>query len=216
MKNPNVLILALFAVLLFSCGKQQPMRLMASDGEASFGSTFENPNIGAGTGASVEGLGSFSVPTREAVIARLEIGLEGNAKPTTGNFQRALNQVRTNLPKLTDPLKVTGFDQVQLLVYGACSDLTIGATPSMKSKYSIDPATAIAANQPALLAAGLKMLDQHLAGLASESTATPEIKSALTSLISDLAAATPANSTTIAFMSVCIAANTAGSSLMGF
>ncbi len=216
MKNSNVLILALFTFLLFSCGKQQPMRLMASDGEASFGSTFENPNIGAGTGASVEGLGSFSVPTREAVIARLEIGLEGNAKPTAGNFQRALNQVRTNLPKLTDPLKVTGFDQVQLLVYGACSDLTIGATPSMKSKYSIDPATAIAANQPALLAAGLKMLDQHLAGLASESTATPEIKSALTSLISDLAAATPANSTTIAFMSVCIAANTAGSSLMGF
>lgn len=216
MKNLNVLILALFATLFFGCGKQQPMRLMASDGQASFGSTFENPNIGAGAGAKVAGVGAFSVPTREAIIARLEIGLEGNAKPATGNFQRALNQVRTNLPKLTDPLKVTGFDQVQLLVYGACSDLTTGTNPSMKSKYSVDPATGIAANQQALLAAGLKMLDRHVAGLAAESSATPEISSALTSLISDLATATPANSTTIAFMSVCIASNTAGSSLMGF
>lgn len=216
MKNSGVLIHTLFAVLLFSCGKEQPMRLMASDGEAVFASTFENPTIGAGAGAKVAGVGAFSVPTREAVVARLEIGLEGNAKPTAGNFQRALNQVRTNLPKLTDPLKVTGFDQVQLLVYGACSDLTTGATPVMKSKYNVDPATGIAANQLALRAAGLKMLDQHVAGLATESSATIEINSAFNNLISDLATATPANTTTIAFMSVCIAANTAGSSLMGF
>lgn len=216
MKNPNVLIIAALALLLLGCGKEQPMRLMASDGEASFGSTFENPNIGAGAGAKVAGVGAFSVPTREAVVARLEIGLEGNARPAAGNFQRALNQVRTNLPKLTDPLKVTGFDQVQLLVYGACSDLTIGTNPSMKSKYNVDPVTGIAANQQALVAAGLKMLDRHVAGLATESAATPEINSALTSLISDLATATPANTTTIAFMSVCIAVNTAGSSLMGF
>lgn len=189
---------------------------MASDGQASFGSTYENPNVGAGAGAKVAGIGAFSVPTREAVIARLEIGLEGNAKAATGNFARALTQVKTNLPKLTDPLKVTGFDQVQLLVYGACSDLTTGTTPSMKSKYFVDPATGIAANQQALLAAGLKMLDRHVAGLATESSASTEINSALNSLISDLATATPANTTTIAFMSVCIAANTAGSSLMGF
>lgn len=189
---------------------------MASDGQASFGSTFENPNVGAGAGAKVAGVGAFSVPTRDAVVARLEIGLEGNAKPTTGNFARALTQVKTNLPKLTDPLKVTGFDQVQLLVYGACSDLTTGNTPAMKAKYNVDPATGISANQSALVAAGLKMLDQHVAGLATQSPAATEINSALTSLISDLSTATPANTTTIAFMSVCIAANTAGSSLMGF
>lgn len=219
MKNSgqlNQILILPLALVLFGCGKEQPMRLMASDGQASFGSTFENPNVGAGAGAKVAGVGAFSVPTREAIIARLEIGLDGNAKPTTGNFARTLAQVRPNLPKLTDPLKVTGFDQVQMLVYGACSDLTTGGTPVMKSKYNVDPATGIAANQQALLAAGLTMLNKHVAGLATESSASTEINSALTSLISDLATATPANTTTIAFMSVCIAANTAGTSLMGF
>lgn len=216
MKNSYVFLQVLFVVLLVGCGKEQPMRLMASTAEhASFGSIFENPSIGAGAGAKVNGVGAFSVPTREAIIARLEIGLEGNAKPSAGNFARALTQVKTNLPKLTDPTKVNGFDQVQLLVYGACSDLTTGATPAMLSKYGVDPKTGIAANQLALISSGMKMLDRHVAGLASASSATAEINTALTSLITDLST-TATNTTTIAFMSVCIAVNTAGSSMMGF
>lgn len=191
------------------------MRLIASDEEVILSSTVENPNLGAGGGARVPGVGAFSVPTREAIVARVEIGLEGNVKASTGNFSRTLTQVKNNLPKLTDPTKVTGFDQVQLLVYGACSDLTTGTTPAMLSKYQVDPKTSVALNQSALVSAGLKMLDQHVAGLASASDATEPIKTALNSLISDLAAV-PNNTTIITFMSVCIAANTAGSSLMGF
>ena len=204
-----------FAALANGCGKETPMRLMSSTGEVSQSSTFDNPNIGAGGGAKVAGLGAFSVPTRDAIVARLEIGLENNAKSGSGNFARALTQVKSNLPKQTDPTKVTGLDQVQLLVYGACSDLTTGNTPSMKSKYNVDPVATIATNQTALINAGVKMLDKYVAGLATESNAAATIRTALNTLTAELIASGNTTST-IAFMAVCIAVNTAGSSMMGF
>ncbi len=40
--------------------------------------------------ASVPGKGSFSVPTAEAVVARIQNGLEKSAPATAGNFARAL------------------------------------------------------------------------------------------------------------------------------
>lgn len=197
------------------CGKESAMVLSSTSDGANLGSVFEGPNSGAGGGSKVSGLGSFSVPTADALVARIEIGLQGNVKSSAGNFRTSLLQVKPNLPKVTDPTLATGFDNIQLLVYGACSDLTTGGTPLMLSKYNVDPNKTIANNQAALVSAGIQMLDQYVAGLASGSTAAAQINTALTDLVTQIIA-TPANTSKIAFMSVCIAANTSGSSLMGF
>lgn len=171
--------------------------------------------LGAGGGAAVPGQGSFSVPTSEAVIARIQNGMQNNVTSTTGNFAKALAQIKSNLPITTDPTKATGFDQVQLLVYGACSDLAANQGALMLSKYNVKATGTIASNQAALVAAGVKMLDQHVAGLAAQGPASAQVTTALTTLVSQISAVT-ANTSTIAFMAVCIAANTAGSSMMGF
>jgi hypothetical protein len=140
-------------------------------------------NTGAGGGSTVAGKGSLTAPTAEAAITRIQNGLEGSVNPLAGNFARTLAQVKSNLPKVTDPLKTTGFDQVQLLAYGACSDLTTGNTPIMQSKYGVTKAGTIAAQQAALVAAGVKMLDQHVAGLASQSSASAAVNAAFTALV---------------------------------
>lgn len=173
----------------------------------------EDPFSG-GAGASVAGKGSMTVPTGEAVVERLKIGLENNVSPLTGNFARSLAQVKTNLPKFPDPTKATGFDQIQLLVYAACSDLTTGNTPLMQTRYGVTKAGTVTAQQAALVAAGVKMLDQYTAGLASQGPSAAQVTTALQTLVQKVSAAP--NNATIAFMSVCIAANTAGSSMMSF
>lgn len=172
-----------------------------------------NPIV-VGDGATVPGKGALSVPTADGVVARIQNGLEKSVSPTAGNFSRALTQVRGNLPKNTNPLKATGYDQIQLLAYAACSDLTTGTTPIMQSRYNINRNGTIAANQAALIAAGVRMLDRHTAGLASQSEAAAKVNAAFTTLVQNIAA-TAGNTTTIAFVSVCIAANTAGSAMMG-
>lgn len=173
------------------------------------------PGTGAGGGATLAGKGSTSAPTAEAVIVRLENGLENRVNSRSGNFARSLAQVRTNLPKVTDPTKATGFDQAQLLAYGACSDLTTGNTPLMQSQYNVTKNGTIAAQQASLVAAGVRMLNRHVAGLASQSQASPQVTQVFTDLVQKIAA-TNGNTSTIAFMAVCIAANTAGATLMGY
>ena len=84
-------------------------------------------------------LKGVTVPTTTGIVSRIQNSL--GVMSTAGNFQRALGQVRTNLPNSTDVKKVAGFDQAQLLVYAACSDLTTGTTSLMKSRYNVDPAT---------------------------------------------------------------------------
>lgn len=201
-----------WAVLIFLCACE-PYRVGAVAPSAQVQSV--RPEIVVGDGEKVSGTGALSVPTGDAIIARLKNGLEGNAKSTAGNFAKALAQVKPNLPKSTHAQKATGFDQAQLLVYGACSDLTTGTTPLMKSKYSVDPAAAISANQSALIAAGLRMLDQYTAGLSSKDPVRSQINDALSKLVTTLAG-DKTNTSKIAFMSVCVAANTAGSMLLGF
>jgi len=171
--------------------------------------------IAAGGGASVAGTGAASVPTADAVVARIRNGLDGNVTPARGGFAQTLAQVNSNLPKVSDPTKASGFDQVELLVYGACSDLTTGSTPLMKSAYDVDPKVSISANQSSLIAAGMAMLDKHTAGLASKGPPNIQVKAALTTLIQQIASDSNNNST-IAFMSVCTAANTAGVAMLGF
>lgn len=173
-------------------------------------------NNGAGYGASVSGKGSLTAPTADAVVARIKNGLEGRTSPTTANsnFARSLAQVQGNLPKVTDPLKVTGFDQVELLAYGACSDLTLTNTPIMQTVYGVQRAGTIAANSTALVNAGMRILDVHTAGLASNSAASANVRAKFQDLVTKVGAV-GGNTSTIAFMAVCIAANTAGSSMLG-
>lgn len=170
-------------------------------------------NTGAGYGASVAGVGSLTAPTQDGIVARLKNGLEDNVNPRAGNFARSLTQVSSNLPQVTDPLKVTGFDQVQLLAYAACSDLTTGNTPLMQTRYGVTKAGTITAQSTALVAAGMKMLDAHLAGLASTSSSSAKVTSALQTLVQKVNVT--GNNATIAFMAVCVAANTAGTAMMG-
>lgn len=186
----------------------------ATTNSSSESGYIHNP-YAAGNGILVAGKGSLTVPTADAVVQRIKIGLENNVNPLTGNFNRSLRQVQTNLPKDPDPMKASGFDQVQLLVYAACSDLTTGNTPLMQTRYSVTKAGTIAANSANLVNAGRRMLDQYVAGLASQSSAVTEVNAALTNLVNTIAGQAGSNST-IAFMSVCMAANTAGATLMSF
>jgi hypothetical protein len=171
--------------------------------------------IVAGNGGLYSGVGALSGPTADGVVVRIQNGLEKNVNPMAGNFATVLAQVRGNLPKTPDPTRATGFDQVQLLIYAACSDLTTGTTPLMQSKYSVPTTGTVAANKAALIAAGKKMLDQYTAGLATQGNAAGQIDSALGVLV-DRIAKESTNTSKMAFMGVCIAANTAGSSMTGF
>lgn len=207
----SVLALA-FALSLTACGGFGGARSFSSIASQS---SLAPPTAAAGAGEKVSGVGASSVPTTEAVVVRIENGLEGIAKPTTGNFAKALAQVRSNLPKLTDPTKASGFDQVQLLAYAACTDLASGNQPAMQSQYKINPRTNPAENRAALITAGLRILDRHTAGLASQGPTRAQVNEALDKLVSEMAG-NQANTSTMAFVSVCIAATTAGSTLLGF
>jgi len=166
------------------------------------------------------GVGALSVPTPDALIGRITNGLEGQVSSVAGSFQESINRFRSNLPKATDPTKGSGYDAGQLLVYGACADLTTGTTPKMQSVYNIPPngdKDQIKAKKADLVAAGLRMLNKHTAGLASNALVKGDIEAALGKMLDDLAEdGSQANTTKIAFMSVCIAANSAGSMLLSF
>lgn len=167
-----------------------------------------NPHVG---GTNMTGV---TIPTTQSVAARIQNGLGGIVNPTAGNFQRGLASVRTNLPKVSDVTKAAGFDQVQLLAYAACSDLTTGANPLMRTRYNVNPTATIATNQAALIAAGMAILDAHTGGLATAGPNSAQVTQVLTTLVQQQAAV-GTNTSTIAFMAVCIAANTAATTMLG-
>ena len=169
------------------------------------------PTTPVSGGANATGV---AVPTGEAVIARITNGLEGTVKQTTGNFSTAISQLSTNLPKVTSVNAAAGYDQLQLLVYAACADLTTGGAPIMQSKYNVSPSGTIAANQAALVSAGIRMLDQHTGGIASQGPDAAQLNTILTNLVTAQAAVNT-NTSTMAFITVCLAANTAGIALLG-
>jgi hypothetical protein len=208
----NTLIVVSMLSVAMTFQNCSPMGTASKDSSSSG----ENAAAAAGGGATVPGVGSSSVPTGDALISRVNNALQGNVSPLTGNFAKALVALKPGLPQVTDPTKASGFDQAQLLVYAACSDLVSGGTNSkMTTVYGVTSTGTIAANQTKLIAAGVKMLDQYVAGLASQGPTSAQVTTSFTSLLTDISSAS-GNTSTIAFMSVCIAANTAGSTLMGF
>lgn len=227
-QNTNFLMALLLTIsfVAVSCGKnatqsKDSSSLAANDpGPGGGGNNPPADPIVAGNGANVAGNGALSVPTTDAIVARLQnVGLAGavNVNTANSNFAKAYAQVKANLPEMTDPTKASGFDNVQLLTYGACSDLTTGNTPLMQSLFNVTKANTIAQNRQALIDAGVKIIDRYVAGLASapDSPANQPVKDSFGKLL-DTLGAVATNTSTIGFMSVCMAANTAGSSMLGF
>lgn len=165
------------------------------------------------SGTEEDGVGAMTVPTADGVVARLENGLERYVSPMNGNFSTALGRVRSNLPKVPDATKATGFDQVQLLVYAACSDLVSNAT-QLQQRYGVVLNSTIAVNRNALVAAGVRMVDRYTAGLASQGPSGAQVNTIFTNLV-DQISQTAGNTSQIAFISVCVAANTYGVALTG-
>ena len=160
-------------------------------------------------GTDLPGTGSASAPTADAVIGRIRNTLIA-VDPLAGNFARAIAQVKPNLPQMTNPVQATGLDQIPLLVYGACTDAKLAS-------YSVPTTGTISANSAALVAAGMKMLDAGLAGLASQGASTADFQAALQSLVSTLAAdKAPVQTMTTSFIAVCMASTTAAVSMVGY
>jgi len=160
-------------------------------------------------GTDLPGLGSASAPTADAVIGRIRNTLTG-VDPLAGNFAKAITQVKPNLPQMTNPVQATGLDQIPLLVYGACTD----AKPA---SYNVPTTGTITANSPALVAAGMKMLDTGLAGLATQGPASADLQAALQALVNALAAdKTTTQTMTTSFIAVCMASTTAAVSMVGY
>lgn len=151
-------------------------------------------------------------PTAESAAGRIANGLEQNAVVTRGNLRTVLNNVRTNLPKVANVNNAAGYDQVQLLAYAGCADVV--QSGKMQSVYGIQPTATIATNATALVAAGVRILDAHTAGLASQGPNAAAISTVFTNLV-NTEAATSGVTSKMAFMAVCIAANSAGSTLLG-
>ena len=177
----------------------------------------EKSDFVAGSGASVPGVGACNVPTGDALIARITNGLQGHVDVTKGNFKLATDQYKENAQQTMNPVLASGYDQAALIVNAACSDLTIGtgAPPAMKSVYGVDPALALedpSATATALVKTCTGILDQYTAGLSSTGSKAPEVLSICNDLVKNLVQQRA--TTTVAFMSVCNAANLTGSMLL--
>jgi len=215
--NKLLLAVSVFAVVGCSDHTIAPPDYAAAGAAVTPHSMKGNVISNAGPTTPVSGgsnMAGITVPTATAAVGRIQNGLEGNVMASSGNFAKAFKQVKTNLPDATNINNATGYDQIQLLVYAACSDLTTGGTPMMQSVYGIQPAASIATNQAALIAAGVRMLDKHVAGLASAGPDSAQINTIFTNLVQAQAAG-GSNTSKMAFMAVCIAANSAGATLLG-
>ncbi len=147
-------------------------------------------------GTDLPGLGSASAPTADAVIGRIRNTLIGVDPP--------------NLPQMTNPVQATGLDQIPLLVYAACTDAKLVS-------YNVPTTGTVSANSAALVAAGMKMLDAGLAGLASQGASNGDFQAALQALVSTLAADKATTQTmTTSFIAVCMASTTAAVSMVGY
>jgi hypothetical protein len=165
----------------------------------------------------IPGVPGATVPTSKAAIARIQNGLSNGMaagpNPTSGNFMKAIGQVGANLPESTNPLLATGFDQIPLLAYAACSDVPL-------SNYTIPGANtatgaAITTAKAAIVAAGVKILDMHMGGLASTGPNAAQVASIFGTLV-DNDAKVPGETVQMTFISVCMTASAFGTQMLGF
>ena len=201
MKTP-LLIAALVASLLTIAACAPPTSDTTAGGPPDSG-------LPADPGTDLPGVGSASAPTADAVIGRIRNTLIG-VDPLAGNFAKAIAQVKPNLPQMTNPVQATGLDQIPLLAYAACTDTKLAS-------YNVPTTGTVSANSAALVAAGMKMLDAGLAGLASQGASSADFQTALQALVSTLATDKAATQTmTTSFIAVCMASTTAAVSMAGY
>jgi hypothetical protein len=157
------------------------------------------------------GVQGASVPTSKAISARITNGLQNNSVPTSGNFAKSLAQLGTNLPENTNPNLATGYDQVPLLAYAACTDVA----PSVYGITQTGTGANITNARMALIAAGVKIMDQHTGGLASTGPLASQVSTIFGKLVDDNAAIS-GETVLMEFVSVCMSASTFGVQMMGF
>jgi hypothetical protein len=155
----------------------------------------------------IPGVPGASIPTSNAIVSRIQNGVKNAAVPTSGNFSRAIAQLGSNLPETTNPLRATGYDQVPLLAYAACSDIPL-------STYGIT-GNSIPGAKAAIVAAGINILDQHTGGLASTGPYAAQVSQIFGNLV-DQNAQVAGETVQIAFISVCMTASTVGTNMLGF
>jgi hypothetical protein len=179
----------------------------------------------------------MSVPTAASVVARIQrtapagasgtdyslgAALAASSKSCYGNGSNcasALSTMLSNLPSTSSPLSATGQDQIPVLVYAACSDIS---STVMSTTYGVTGNTLNAATQSALVTAGVNMVNTHVAGLAASGSSDPAIQATnaqvqqiFTNLV-NADVATAGITVKMAFVSVCLAANTFGIGMTGF
>jgi hypothetical protein len=211
--HPLVLIGAMSLAALLACQKASSSSPSLLNDDPS---SQPQPDPGGVTGApgtDLPGLGSASAPTADGVIGRIQNALVG-ANPLAGNFAKAIAQVKPNLPQVANPLQAVGLDQIPLLVYAACSDVKMSA-------YNVPNTGAISDNAAALVSEGMTILNTALGGLATDAPQSSQLQAKIQSLVDALAAdkksdGTAAQTMKTSFVSVCMAATTAGVGMVGF
>jgi hypothetical protein len=166
-----------------------------------------NPVV-AGAGSTTAGKGAVTCPTAGGIVQKVEsaLGVSITGKTNTATAYTALF---SNLPQTSDCTKAVGYDNAQLFIYAACSDLAAQTAP-----LGVTITGSITTQQTNLINAGLKIVDNYTGGLGSGSTATSGITTALTNLVTGVGATAAPATTKVAFMDVCIAASTAGALLI--
>jgi hypothetical protein len=194
---------------------------------------------GAGPGGD-DGSGSSSgnplstlAPTADALVGRIEKGINGvgMADYSSGalkalntpigvshlaagtNCLSAYKQVGANLNNNPNPNKANIGAPITQLIFSCCSDVVKGgklAAFGVTARAS-DPLTG--ANQGQVAAAGVKILDQYTAGLASNG---PMAKDAAKVFADQLSASPAGTRVEDAFAHVCLAAVAYGATMTGF
>jgi hypothetical protein len=163
----------------------------------------------------VPGAGSTLAPTADALISRIEKGLAGpvGGTPVTrtaGNCKSAYGQIAANLNNAPNPMKANIGGPISLLIYSCCSD----AKPV---DYLVTASTTSfpAGSQASVTAAGIKILDNYLGGLATSGPQAAQVSQIFSNLTAQNAAS-PNITTTKAFVHACVAAVTYGATMTGF
>lgn len=164
------------------------------------------------TGSGVYGTPGALIPASSAVVLRITNGLRDprgatTANVGTGNFQTAFRQFGANLPQSTNPRTATGYDQVSLLAYAACTDV-----PS--ARFGVIDANSVDQNRAALIKAGTQFVDNYTGGLGSNSAYAVQVAKVFETLVA--ADEAEGDSTRFVFISVCMAASSFGAQMMGF
>jgi hypothetical protein len=104
----------------------------------------------------------------------------------------------------------SGEDQISSLSFAACNDLV-----ALKQTFGVDTTSTVALQKSNLIAAGLTIVNNHTAGLASsDSSINQQVLAALSTMINDPSYASA--SVTQVFVGICTGASTFGIGMRGF